>query len=77
LWVAPPLGNQVQGSIKKKTKQKQKQKKNKNKKKKKQAEQAKRSKPVSSTTPWPLHQLLPPASCQETVQEWTNLSTVR
>ena len=29
----------------------------------KQAEQAKRSKPVSSIPPWPLQQLLPPASC--------------
>jgi hypothetical protein len=28
----------------------------------KQAEQAMRSKPVSSTPPWPLHQLLPPDS---------------
>jgi hypothetical protein len=28
----------------------------------KQAEQAKGSKPVSSTPPWPLHQLLPPGS---------------
>jgi len=27
----------------------------------KQAEEAMRSKPVSSTLPWPLHQLLPPA----------------
>lgn len=30
---------------------------------KKQAKQAMRSKPVSSTPPWPLHQLLPPGSC--------------
>jgi hypothetical protein len=29
----------------------------------KQAEQAMRSKPVSSTLPWSLHQLLPPGSC--------------
>ena len=29
----------------------------------KQAEQAKRSKPVSSTPVWPLHHLLPPGSC--------------
>ena len=29
----------------------------------KQAEQARESKPVSSTPPWPLHQLLPPSSC--------------
>jgi hypothetical protein len=29
----------------------------------KQAEQARGSKPVSSTPPWPLHQLLPPCSC--------------
>ena len=28
----------------------------------KQAEQALGSKPVSSTLPWPLHQLLPPGS---------------
>ena len=28
-----------------------------------QAQQAMRSKPVSSTPPWPLHQLLPPGSC--------------
>jgi hypothetical protein len=30
---------------------------------KKQAEKAKGSNPVSSTPPWPLHQLLPPSSC--------------
>ncbi|EDL09203.1 mCG117059, partial [Mus musculus] len=29
----------------------------------KQAQQATRTKPVSSTSPWPLHQLLPPGSC--------------
>jgi hypothetical protein len=29
----------------------------------KQAEQAMRSKLVSSTSPWPLHQVLPPGSC--------------
>jgi hypothetical protein len=29
----------------------------------KQAEQARGNKPVSSTPPWPLHQLLPPGSC--------------
>jgi hypothetical protein len=29
----------------------------------KQAEQARRSKPVSSTPPWSLHQLLPPSFC--------------
>jgi len=29
----------------------------------KQAEQAIVSKPISSTPPWPLHQLLPPGSC--------------
>ena len=28
----------------------------------KQAKKAMRSKPVSSTPPWPLHQLLPPGS---------------
>jgi hypothetical protein len=28
-----------------------------------QAEQAKGNKPISSTPPWPLHQLLPPSSC--------------
>lgn len=31
--------------------------------KKKQAEQAMMYKPVSSTLPWPLHQILPPGSC--------------
>jgi len=30
----------------------------------KQAEQAMGSKPVSSTPPWPLYQLLPPGSCR-------------
>jgi hypothetical protein len=29
----------------------------------KQAEEARFSNPVSSTPPWPLHQLLPPGSC--------------
>jgi hypothetical protein len=29
----------------------------------KQAEQTVESKPVGSTPPWPLHQLLPPGSC--------------
>jgi hypothetical protein len=29
----------------------------------KQAEEVMGSKPVSSTPPWPLHQLLPPDSC--------------
>ena len=29
----------------------------------KQAEQAMRSKPESSISPWPLHQLLPPGFC--------------
>jgi hypothetical protein len=29
----------------------------------KQSEKARGSKPVSSTPPWPLHQLLPPSSC--------------
>jgi hypothetical protein len=29
----------------------------------KQGEQIMRNKPVSSTLPWPLHQLLPPGSC--------------
>jgi hypothetical protein len=33
----------------------------------KQAEQARGSKPVSSTPPWPLHQLLPSGSCPERV----------
>lgn len=32
-------------------------------KKKSQAEQARANKPVSSTSPWPLHQSLPPGSC--------------
>jgi hypothetical protein len=31
----------------------------------KQAEQTMRSKPISSVPPWPLHQLLPPASCPD------------
>jgi hypothetical protein len=29
----------------------------------KQAEKAMESKPVSSTPPWPQHELLPPSSC--------------
>jgi hypothetical protein len=36
----------------------------------KQAEQAMRSKPVSSTPPWLLHQLLPPGSCPIEFLSW-------
>ena len=38
----------------------------------KQAEQAAESKPVSSTPPWPLHQLLPPGSCPAGVPDLTS-----
>ena len=40
----------------------------------KQTEQAMNSKPVSSTLPWPLHQLLPPGSCLVRVPVLTSLS---
>jgi hypothetical protein len=39
----------------------------------KQAEQARRSKPVSSILPWPLHQLLPPGACPASVPVLTVL----
>ena len=38
------------------------------------AEQAMGSKPVSSTLPWPLHQLLPPGSCPVEVPVLTSFS---
>ena len=38
----------------------------------KQAEQARGSKPVSSTCPWPLHQPLPPGSCPDFLQ-WSTV----
>ena len=34
------------------------------------SEQTVRSKPVSNTPPWPLHQLLPPSSCPVWVLPW-------
>lgn len=40
----------------------------------KQVEQGMRSKPVGSTPPWPLHQLLPPGShqvCCSDSSQWT------
>jgi hypothetical protein len=37
----------------------------------KQVEQARDSKPVSSTPPWHLHQLLSPGSCPDFLQCWT------
>jgi hypothetical protein len=40
----------------------------------KRAEQARGSKPVSSTSPWPLHQLLPPSSCPVRVPVLTSFS---
>jgi hypothetical protein len=40
----------------------------------KQAEHAMESKPVSSTPPWPLHQLLPPGSCPVFVSSLTSFS---
>ena len=40
----------------------------------KQAEQAMMSEPVSSTPPWPLHQLLPPGSCPVCVPVLTSFS---
>jgi hypothetical protein len=40
----------------------------------KQAEQARRSKPVSSAPPWPLHQFLPPGSCSACVPVLTSFS---
>ena len=41
----------------------------------KQAEQAMRSKPVSSSTlPWPLHQLLPTGSCAVSIPVLTSYS---
>ena len=40
----------------------------------KQGEQAKGSKPVSSTPPWPLHWHLPPGSCPASVPVLSSFS---